>query len=115
MDKREAIEYLEEKLAEIPVLARLRYNNAKYSVWINTIKVVVMQVFGRESDGYQKLATPYKIKGSYEEERQDSYKRNLQKQAKIINSIIQTWEKSGFETEIKGSSEPPEAFTAKPD
>ena len=115
MDKREAIEFLEEKLEEIPVLARLRYNNAKYSVWINTIRVVVIQVSGRESSEYQKLATRYKIKGSYEGECQDSYKRNLQKQAKAINSIIQTWEKSGFETEIKGGSEPPEAFTAKPD
>ena len=115
MDKREAIEFLEEKLTEIPVLARLRYNNAKYLIWINTIRVIAIQVFGRESSEYQKLATSYKIKGSYEGERQDRYKQNLQKQAKAINSIIQTWEKSGFETEIKEGSEPPEAFTAKPD
>ena len=115
MDKSEAIEYLEEKLIEIPALARLRYNNAKYLIWINTIRIVVMQVFGKESSEYQKLATHYKISGSYEGERQDSYKRNLQKQETAINSIIQTWEKSGFETEIKGGSEPPEAFTAKPD
>jgi hypothetical protein len=39
----------------------------------------------------------------------------LREQAIAINSIIQTWEKSGFETEIKGGPEPPEAFTAKPD
>ena len=82
MDKREAIEYLEEKLTEIPLLARLRYNNAKYSVWIESIRVVVTQVFGRESAECQKLTTSYKIKGAYEEGRQDSYKRNLQKQAK---------------------------------
>ena len=115
MDKREAIEFLEEKLTEIPILARMRYNNAKYSVWIESIRSVVIQVFGRESCEYQKLATRYKISGSYEGECQDSYKQNLQKQAKAINSIIQTWEKLGFETEIKGGSEPPEAFTAKPD
>ena len=77
MDKREAIEFLEEKLTEIPLLARLRYNNAKYSVWIESIRSVVIQVFGRESDEYQKLATRYKIKGSYEEEFQDSYKQNF--------------------------------------
>jgi len=91
MDKREAIEFLEEKLTEIPVLARLRYNNAKYSVWINTIKVVVMQVFGRESCEYQKLATRYKISGSYAEEFQDSYKQNLRKLEIAINSIIQIY------------------------
>lgn len=115
MDKSEAIEFLEEKLTEIPILARMRYNNAKYSVWIESIRNVVIQVFGRESSEYQKLATRYKISGSYEEEFQDSYKRNLRKQTIAINSIIQTWKKSGFETETKGGSEPPEAFTAKPD
>ena len=91
MDKREVIEYLEEKLTEIPTLARLRYNNAKYSVWIESVRSVVMQVFGRESCEYQKLATRYKISGSYAEEFQNSYKQNLQKQAIAINSIIQTW------------------------
>ena len=91
MDKREAIEFLEEKLTEIPLLARLRYNNAKYSVWIESIRSVVIQVFGRESCEYQKLATRYKITGSYGEEFQNSYKQSLQKQAKAINSIIQTW------------------------
>ena len=104
MDKREAIEYLEEKLREIPALARLRYNNAKYSVWIESIRSVVIQVFGRESYEYQKLATRYKISGSYEEEFQDSYIKNLRKQAIAIKAIIQTWERLGFETEIKGGS-----------
>ena len=91
MDKREAIEYLEEKLTEIPVLARLRYNNAKYSVWVESIRSVVMQVFGRESSEYQKLATRYKISGSYTEEFQDSYKQNLRKLEIAINSIIQIY------------------------
>jgi len=90
MDKREAIEYLEEKVREIPALARLRYNNAKYSVWIESIRSVVMQVFGRESCEYQKLATRYKISGSYAEEFQDSYKQILRKLEIAINSIIQT-------------------------
>ena len=65
---------------------------------------IVIQVFGRESYEYQKLATRYKISGSYEQELQDSYKQNLREQAIAINSIIQTWERLGFETEIKGGS-----------
>ncbi len=78
--------------------------NNLYNWFILWDRRLVIQVFGRESYEYQKLATRYKISGSYEQELQDSYKQNLREQAIAINSIIQTWERLGFETEIKGGS-----------
>ena len=111
MDKKEAIKYLNEKLAEIPALAKLRYNNYEYPLWIETIRGVVENVFGRESYEYQKLAERYRISGSFEEVRQNSYKIILKKRATAILSIIQTWETVGLETEIKGDSESQEALT----
>ncbi|OGO06105.1 MAG: hypothetical protein A2Z76_00535 [Chloroflexi bacterium RBG_13_56_8b] len=113
MDKKEAIKYLKEKLEEIPALAKLRYNNNEYPIWLGTIRGVVIQVFGKESYEYEKLAIDYKIPGAYKEERQLSYRQNLRKRAIAITSIIQTWEELGFETETKGGSEIPEAISAK--
>jgi len=113
MDKREAITYLNESLKEIPALAKLRYTNNEYHLWIQTIRGVVEKVFGKESYEYQKLAEVYRISGSYEETRQNSYKHNLQRRAIAILSIIQTWETIGLEPEIKESLEPPESFNTR--
>ena len=100
MDKKEAIGYLKERLGEIPALARLRYNNDEYPLWIGTIRGVIEKVFGRESIEYQKLATLYKLTGSFNEVRQNSYKRNLKKRETEILSIIKTYETLGFGEEV---------------
>ena len=113
MDKREAIIYLKERLGEIPDLAKLKYTNSEYPLWIQTIRGIVEKVFGKESLEYQKLAEQYSISGSFADARQNSYIRILQKRATAILSIIQTWETLGLETETKRSSEPPETHTVK--
>jgi hypothetical protein len=111
MDKREAIEYLKDRMKDIPALAKLKYNNMEYSLWIRTIRGVIEKVFGKNSYEYQQLAEVYKISGSFDETRQNSYKLILQKRAAAIMSIIQTWEATGFET--KEDSEPLVAFDLK--
>lgn len=111
MDKREAIEYLKASMNDIPALAKLRYNNTRYSLWIKTIRGVVEKVFGKDSHEYQQLARVYEISGSSQQVRQDSYIRNLQRRATDVASIIRTWEATGFETEK--DSEPLVAFDLK--
>jgi len=112
MDKKEAIEYLKDRMNDMPALAKLKYNNTQYPLWIKTIRGVIEKVFGRESYEYQKLAEVYRISGSFQEVLQNSYLRNLQRRATDILSIIQTWETLGFETEMKEGSEPIKAFIA---
>lgn len=113
MDKKEAIEFLKEKLQETPALFKLKYNNHKYPLWLETIRGVVIQVFGRDSHEYQLLATPYKFYGSNAEARQKSYRRILRNREIDIESIIQTWGRLGFEAEAKGDSKMPAAISSK--
>jgi len=104
LDKKEAIKYLKEKLGEIHYLSKLRYNNTKYPIWLETIRGIVEQVFGRDSNEYQKLAKTYSPSGLVP---QSSYKRILQKRAIALTSIIKTWEALGFENkhEVSESSD----------
>ena len=99
MDKREAIKYLEERMEDIAALAKLKYSNAEYPLWIQTIRGVIEKVFGKDSHEYQKLAEGYNISGSSDEVRQNSYRRNLRRRAIDLLSIIRTWEATGFEAE----------------
>ena len=57
MDKREAIEYLKDRLSEIPKLAQLPYNNDKYPLWRNTIAGILEAVFRCDSSEYQYFAS----------------------------------------------------------
>ncbi len=108
MDKREAINYLKERLGEIPYLAKLKYNNYEYPLWIRTIRGVVENVFGRDSYEYQMIAEQYQINGKFSEVRQNQYIQNLKRRETSILSIIQTWETLGLETETKRNSAPTE-------
>lgn len=106
MTKEEAIEYLKGRLEDIPALARLRYNNTKYPLWISTVRGVVEKVFGKGSYEYERLAQVYRIVGSYEETRQNSYISNLRRRDIDISSIIQTWEATGGESHGEGHVKP---------
>lgn len=110
MNKKEAIEYLKAKLSEIPALAKLRYDNPEYPIWLGTIRGVVAQVFGKESYEYGKLAPIYRVSSAYGE--QNSYRKNLKKRAIALSSIIKTWETLGFETKDE-ASEPLEVQVRK--
>ena len=112
MDKKEAIDYLRERSEEIPALAKMRYNNNNYPLWIETIRGVVANIFGQESSEYQKLATRYKISGSSEEARQNSYKKILWHRQIDILSIIQMHETLGTTSVTKEYLQPPKAFIA---
>ena len=111
MNKAEATNYLRQRLNEIPTLAKLRYDNSEYPLWIETIRGVVEKVFGPESSEYQKLAARYQIWGVFEDTRQNSYIQNLKKRETAILSIIRTYETLGIETKPSTLiTEAPKAF-----
>jgi hypothetical protein len=115
MNKREAIKFLKQQIKELPSLAKLRYDNTEYSLWLETVRGVVANVFGLDSPEYQKLSQQYQIKGNFTDVRQNSYFRILQKREITMRSIIDSWEKLGLddnEVEKKAKQRPLTAFIA---
>lgn len=105
MNKEEAIKYLKEALSEIPRLSNLAYNNTEYPVWLETIRGVIIHVFGKESYEYQQLSKIYSLSRNFP---QNSYKQNLKKRAIALESIIKAWETLGLETDTIEVPETPE-------
>ncbi len=118
MDKKEAIEYLKERLGEIPTLAKLNYNNSEYPLWRHQIEDVLEAVFGHESNEYRKFTKSghrAHMRGLLMSEiiHQDDYIENLRSIEIEILSIIKKYETLGFEAEpVNIAGLPPKAFIA---
>jgi hypothetical protein len=111
MDKKQSIEYLKERLGEIPTLASLPYNNDEYPLWRNQIEDVLKAVFGRDSDEHERVASAYLRVSSYDQ--QGDYLQKLKLCEIAILSIIKKYETLGFEAEpATVAGLPPQAFIA---
>ncbi len=97
MNRRQAIDFLRNKLNDIPNLSKLRWDNVEYPVWRDEIQDVLEEVFGGESKEYQKFYQARKTWG-YDPPRND-YNRLLQKLAAVIRSIMDRYERLEIETE----------------
>ena len=108
MDKREAIEYLKDRLSDISKLALLPYNNDEYPVWRDTIAGILEGVFGRDSSECQKFSGTYKVP---QFNKQSHYRTVLRKREQDILSIINKYETLGIEIKPSATVElPPKAF-----
>jgi predicted nucleotide-binding protein len=111
MDKKQAIEYLRERLGEIPTLVSLPYNNDEYPLWRNQIEDVLDVVFGRESSEYQRFASAYSRVST--DNYQGDYRTNLKLRETAILTIIKKYETLGFGAEPANEAGlPPKAFIA---
>jgi len=112
MDKKQAIEYLKERLGEIPTLVSLPYNNDEYPLWRNQIEDILEAVFRRDSSEYQRFADAFSRVSSYDDQQGD-YRTNLKLRETAILSIIKKYETLGFEAETANvAGVPPKAFIA---
>ncbi len=90
MTVEKAIEYLKERLKEIPYLATLPYDNDDHILWRNGIEDVLEEVFKRESTEYKRfIETRSKIDSN---NRRASYLRILKKRETALLSIIHKYE-----------------------
>ena len=118
MDKKEAIDYLKERLGEIPTLTKLNYNNNEYPLWRHQIEDVLEAVFGNESNEYRKFTKAghrAHMRGlpMAESIYQEDYIENLRSIEIEILSIIKKYETLGFGVEpATVAGLPPKAFIA---
>jgi predicted nucleotide-binding protein len=97
MDKKEAIEYLKQRLGEIPELTQLAHNNDKYPLWYRIIEDVLEEVFGRDSSEYERFSGAWLHVSAGEHQRE--YITTLKMRETALKSIIQKYETLGFKTE----------------
>ena len=110
MDKKEAIEFLKEKLGKIPALAKEPYKNQSYPLWRNQISDMLEEVFGRNSTEYKRFQDAFPTIHVFGKEQQ-GYLDELAMRKTAILSIIKKYKMLGFETEPAAVAEqPPKAF-----
>ena len=99
MDKKEAIQFLLEKLGETHHLSTLPYNNIEHPLWRNSVEDVLEEIFGRDSTEYRRFyETRAQVGPKYP---QRDYLRLLKNRAITIQSIINKYETLGFESNTK--------------
>lgn len=101
MDKREAIQFLKERLGEIPYLAKLNHDNQDYPLWRNQIEDVLEAIFGRDLREYQRFAEAHPSRPRTSSTNRSAEKRWYLDELKMcetaILSIIKTHELLGVE------------------
>jgi len=106
MDKKEAIQFLKEKLGEIPYLAKLNHDNQEFPLWHEVIKGILGEVFGQKSSEYE-VFSKSALKYGFVRDSQTEYLDALKRRETAILSIIQKNEILGFETEPDKVTEHP--------
>ena len=109
MEKKDAIEFLEEKLLEIKRLRNLPHNNQEYVLWRNIIKSVLETVFDKDSFEYRTFFDAGNWYG-HVPEAEIMYIELLKRQETALKSIIQKYEILGIEEKAPISLAPEEIF-----
>lgn len=120
MDIGKALKLLAECLNEIEYLKMLSYNREDGKLWMNRVEVILKAAFGKDSEEYKELESPYiKVISFDEEDRQKDYVSDLNLYGQAIKKILQKYEILGVpvapRTTAKGSLIPtpqPKAFIA---
>ena len=97
MDKKEAIEFLKEKIKKINHLAKLPYKNQEYPLWCNQISDVLEEIFGKGTTEYIRFSQAFPnvhVPGQEQEE----YLEELKRRESALKSIITKYERLGFES-----------------
>jgi len=120
MDIGKALKLLAEWLDEIEPLKALSYKREEGKLWMNKVEVLLKAAFGKDSDEYKELGSPYvKVISFDEEDRQEDYVSDLNLYGEAIKKILQKYEILGVpaapRTTAKESLMPipqPKAFIA---
>ena len=120
MDIGKALKLLAEWLDEIEPLKALSYKREEGKLWMNKVEVLLKAAFGKDSDEYKELESPYvKVISFDEEDRQEDYVSDLNLYGEAIKKILQKYEILGVpaapRTTAKESLMPipqPKAFIA---
>ena len=111
MEKKEAIQFLEEKLVETIHLRELHYDNEEYELWVSGIEVVLKTALGDEDfkvfhDAYPKS---FPMRGvATESQLQEHYQKELNYRETAIKKILQNYEILGIEEKPTVIEVPPE-------
>lgn len=98
MDKKEAIEFLKQKLNEVNHLKSLPDGNSEESLWRNEIEDVLKEVFGRDSDEHERFFKAFSNVHVFGKE-QEEYIKELELRETAIKSIIKKCETLGIKGE----------------
>jgi hypothetical protein len=116
MDKKEALEFLRQALAEIPRLEELPYDNKDYKLWFDGVEKVVRNVLGNEDIKtlfHTDLLIPVIDHLTPVEVRQSFYVQRLREYGTNIEKIINKYKLLGIEAESSTTiGLPPKAFIA---
>lgn len=93
MDIGKALKLLAECLDEIDCLKALSYKSEDGRLWMNKVEVILKAAFGKDSDEYKELESPYiKVLSFDEEDRQEDYVSDLNLYGEAIKRILQKYE-----------------------
>jgi len=103
VNRQEAIEFLKQRLSEIPHLAELRFDNQEYPLWHSIIRDVLEAVFGRDSSEFQDFSqynwqAPMRTLDVLTSLHASDYLANLQRIENVLLGIIQKYELLGLGT-----------------
>lgn len=114
MDIGKALKLLAECLSETGHLKTLSYKSEDGRLWMNKVEVILKAAFGKDSEEYKELESPYvKVRSFDEGDRQEDYLSDLNLYGEAIKKIIQKYELLGVEVKPAATVElPPKAFIA---